>query len=95
MTFAEKEKLLSQFEEPDAANRIVLDLERGRHETGLLFSEEAVNQVLEMIALFIGGRVIGMYEATKREPDKVKITVTIENVEKHVTPGHHRLYKSN
>ena len=80
MPHKEEKEAYQLFSTPDYNDSSNFILSKLKFEEGKLFSVNALEKFLYMIRLFIGGRIIGNYEKTKREPEVVKVTVTVEHM---------------
>lgn len=86
MSFKEEKEYLAKFAESDFQDKMSFVIHRERFDVGKLFSREAMEKFLHIIRLFVGGRVIGNYQKTKKEPEVLKVTIIVE----HLT---HKEYK--
>ena len=80
MLLKEEKAFLEKFSKPDFQDEVGFVIHRTRFESGKLFSKEALERFLHMIRLFVGGRVIGNYQKTNKEPEVLKVTITIEHL---------------
>lgn len=80
MTTREEKTYLNKFEEPDFQDEIAFLLSKERHEPGMLFSRDALEKFLHIIRLYVGGRIIGNFNKTGREPEVLRVTLTVEHL---------------
>jgi hypothetical protein len=80
MTLKEEREILDRFSQPDFPDEISFSLSKNNFEPGKLFSQDALERFLRTIRLYIGGRIMGDYDKTKKEPEVCRVTITIEHL---------------
>ena len=80
MSPKEERATLNTFSEPDFSDSMSLCLIKENFEPGKLFSKKSLEKFLFMIRLFVGGRILGHFDKTKKEPEVVRVRIIVEHM---------------
>lgn len=61
-----------------AFDRYTFNVERETIQPGLTFSAEAMDEVTELLRIFVGARVLHRWDTSKEPPTALSITVEVE-----------------
>ncbi len=80
MTPKEERELFNRFAEPNHPDVFTCVIRRNNHRPGYLFSKKPLGKLLHTLRLFVGGRILGNYDKTKKEPEVMIVTVQVDHM---------------
>lgn len=82
MSIKEEKAALEQFSEQDFPDAIYFSIIKEKPEADKLFSKGAFNRFLHILRLYVGGRILGHFNKTKKPPEVAIVHIQMEYLTK-------------